>query len=46
MSAIFVADGVFDPSGIGARFEQEAIELPLKIAGFVTEKIRSYTISL
>lgn len=42
MSAIFTADGVFDPNGIGARFEQEAIALPAKISNFVMEKIRSY----
>ena len=46
MSAIFVADGIFDPDGIGAHFEHEAIELPIKVSAFVVEKIRAYAINL
>mgnify|MGYP000376669332 FL=1 len=43
MSAIFVADGAFDRDCIGARFQQEGIELPSKISTFVIERIHSYT---
>lgn len=41
-SAIFVADGIFDPSGIGGRFGAEATSLPPKIKNFIGEKIRAY----
>lgn len=43
MSAIFVADGLFDPDGIGARFEHASIGLPPNITDFVIDKIRRYT---
>ena len=46
MSAIFVADGIFDPDGISARFAHEAIELPGNISAFVFEKIRLYEVNL
>lgn len=42
MSALFVADGAFDPGGIGARFENASISLPDRIKTFVLEKIRAY----
>lgn len=42
MSAIFVADGAFDPKQIGEKFAQESIEMPLGIKQFVQEKIRAY----
>jgi hypothetical protein len=42
MSAIFVADGVFDPKVIGARFEHDAVGLPLGIRQFVLQKIRDF----
>ena len=42
MSALFVADGAFDPDGVGRRFEDASIELPAKVKGFVLEKIRAY----
>lgn len=41
-SAIFVADGIFDPGGIGGKFSAEANTLPPKIRKFVDEKIRAY----
>ena len=43
MSALFVADGAFDPDGVGKKFEDAAIELPAKVKGFVLEKIRAYS---
>jgi hypothetical protein len=43
MSALFVADGVFDSDGIGATFEGAALNLPEKVRDFVLEKIRAYT---
>ena len=42
MSALFVADGVFDPNGIGAKFENASIEMPARVKEFVLEKIRAY----
>jgi hypothetical protein len=42
MSALFVADGVFDPNGVGARFESASIELPARVKEFVLVKIRAY----
>ena len=42
MSAIFTADGLFDPADIGARFGHESIELPANISTFVMEKIHGY----
>ena len=42
MSALFVADGVFDPNGIGAKFEGASIEMPAKVKDFVLAKIRAY----
>jgi len=42
ISAIFVADGVFDPDGIGARFASDAIEIPEVIRNFVQSKISGY----
>lgn len=41
-SAIFVADGIFDPNNIGSRFSAEANVLPVKIKTFVGEKILAY----
>ncbi|HEX9392797.1 MAG TPA: hypothetical protein VF928_15915 [Usitatibacteraceae bacterium] len=43
MSAIFVADGAFDPQGIAARFEQNAMALPEKIKSFVLDRVRGYS---
>lgn len=42
MSALFVADGAFDPGSIGARFESASISLPERVKSFVLEKIRAY----
>jgi hypothetical protein len=42
MSAIFIADGVFDPDGIGAKFERESEPLPPRVRNFVLEKIKGY----
>jgi hypothetical protein len=42
MSAMFVADGVFDPTGIASRFEGASIEMPARIKDFVLDKIRGY----
>ena len=43
MSALFVADGVFDPDHVGGKFENAALELPAKIRNFVLDKIRGFT---
>lgn len=43
VSALFVADGAFDPNGIGARFASASIELPAKVKEFVLVKIRAYS---
>ena len=45
MSAIFVADGVFDHGGIGEKFEHEPTPLPLGVRNFVLEKIKTYPAS-
>lgn len=42
MSALFVADGVFDPNGVGSVFEHAALEMPEKVRNFVLERIRAY----
>ena len=42
MSAIFVADGAFDPDGTGAIFESAAIALPENVKEFVMGRIRDY----
>ena len=42
MSALFVADGVFDPTGIASKFDGASIEMPARIKEFVLEKIRTY----
>lgn len=43
MSALFVADGVFDPDRVGAKFENASIELPKKVQDFILDKIRAYS---
>ena len=35
MSAIFVADGIFDQAAVAERFERDALALPEKVCGFV-----------
>ncbi len=45
MSAIFIADGVFDPDGIGAKFEQESMPLPSRVRDFVLDKIKGYALA-
>ena len=45
MSALSIADGVFDSLGIGVKFENASIELPARVKDFVLEKIRAYTAS-
>ena len=42
MSALFVADGVFDAGSVGSIFEDAAIEMPEKFRIFVLERIRAY----
>ena len=42
MSALFVADGMFDSHRIGAIFESASIELPARVKEFVLVKIRAY----
>ncbi len=42
MSALFVADGIFDPDGIGAKFESASIALPAKVKAFILDKIHAY----
>ncbi len=45
MSAIFVADGVFDPQHIGEKFSTEAVEMPVAVREFVLGKIRGYGVA-
>jgi hypothetical protein len=45
MSAIFVADGRFDPDQIGTRFEADSILLPPPVREFVLTRIRGYPLS-
>ena len=42
MSAIFIADGVFDPAAMAAKFDAASIDMPARIKDFVLEKIRAY----
>lgn len=42
MSALFVADGVFDASNVGSIFENSTQEMPEKFRTFVLERIRNY----
>ena len=45
MSALFVADGIFDPGHIGEKFAHSALHLPPKVRDFVLEKIRAYELA-
>jgi hypothetical protein len=42
MSAIFIADGLFDPDHIAEKFEIESASLPIGVRDFVLEKIKGY----
>ena len=42
MSALFVADGVFDANSVGSIFADAALEMPEKFRTFVLERIRAY----
>ena len=42
MSAIFIADGVFDPDHIAEKFEVESASLPPGVRDFLLEKIKGY----
>ena len=42
MSAIFIADGVFDPAAMASKFDAASIDMPARIKDFVIEKIRAY----
>ena len=42
MSALFVADGVFDADGVGTIFENAALEMPENCRAFVLDRIRAY----
>ena len=42
MSALFVADGVFDARSVGSIFADAALEMPEKFRTFVLERIRAY----
>ncbi len=42
MSALFVADGVFDQDGVGQKFAAAAMALPEKVRTCVLERIRNY----
>ena len=42
MSAIFVADGVFDANRVGTIFENATLEMPDKFRNFVLERIHAY----
>jgi hypothetical protein len=43
MSAIFVADGAFDPHHIGEKFAIESTSLPPGVREFLLEKITAYS---
>ncbi len=45
-SAIFVADRQFDPTGIAARFESAAIDLPAEVREFVLAHIQGYRLAV
>lgn len=42
MSALFVADGVFDAGHVEQLFGQSALDLPVRIREFVVARIRAY----
>ncbi len=42
MSALFVADGVFDANSVGSIFDDAAFAMPEKFRTFVLERIRAY----
>ncbi len=42
VSAIFVANGALDAGALGARFAQDAIQIPASIRDFVIEKLGKY----
>jgi hypothetical protein len=42
MSALFVADGVFDAQIIGSIFENASLEMPAKFRNFVLERIHGF----
>lgn len=42
MSALFVADGVFDADCVGTIFETAAQEMPESCRAFVLDRIRAY----
>ncbi|MBL8515232.1 MAG: hypothetical protein JNJ55_14660 [Betaproteobacteria bacterium] len=42
MSALFVADGVFDANHVGQLFGQSAMEIPVRVRDFVLSRIREY----
>lgn len=46
MTAIFVADGVFNADEIGERFARDAIQLPEVVREFVITRIREYSASV
>ncbi len=43
MSALFVADGVFDANNVETIFENAALEMPDKFRRFVLDRIRAYS---
>ena len=45
MSAIFIADGVFDPDHIAEKFAIESASLPPRVRSFLLEKIRNYALA-
>ncbi len=45
MSAIFIADGVFDPDGIGAKFALASQPLPPHVRNFILDKIKGYALA-
>jgi hypothetical protein len=42
MSAIFIADGAFDPDHIAEKFAVESAPIPSGVRDFVLEKIKGY----
>ncbi len=43
MSALFVADGVFDPLQVSEKFAGASLDMPAKVRDFVLLKVRAYS---
>ncbi len=41
-SPVLIEDGLFDVLSTGKRFEADAAEMPLKLAAFIIEKVKTF----